>query len=352
MKRLSKKFKDKSAIIFFGGVSVIEKNYDLSKLKELGTDFKIIAEVKSITPKLIQKGFIPDFCFMPYSEKAKTNLMHQIFIQALSVGFNLSSLLKKEYQIEWNNFRKNFSDFAEINNVIYPYKRFKVKKDVVLDNSPLDLIRKYDQISLIVESVNFQEQINVKKIKLKNPVYKFIFSKSVEKAARNTQVFNSSDSYNSAIIALFQAIEHMGFKSIYLLGLDMSILGQMEFSPIYLFKSMRHFDVFHKNCRSTYSGAYPLGWKYASKLLMNYIISILKNRQFNIENYRKAMSLFLHHAFGLEGKYLRTKKEFKEFGNLVEDYKIYNITNDYNYSKKIAGLESIDYQDFLKIAKL
>ena len=51
--------------------------------------------------------------------------------------------LKKEYLDEWINFKDKFGEYADIWRIEYPHKRYRIKRNVVLDNSPLSLLDKF-----------------------------------------------------------------------------------------------------------------------------------------------------------------------------------------------------------------
>src|SRR5205814_96721 len=62
--------------------------------------------------------------------------------------------------------------------------------------------------------------------------------------------------YNSAAIALYPLLRYMGFQTAYCLGMDMSMLGTMEYAAPYTFKSMLHYRWFFRNTRHVFNAAY------------------------------------------------------------------------------------------------
>ena len=58
------------------------------------------------------------------------------------------------------------------------------------------------------------------------------------------------------MMALFPLLHYMGFRSAHFLGLDMSMLGSMEYSAPYTFKSMWHFRWYFRRTRHVFNAVY------------------------------------------------------------------------------------------------
>jgi len=66
---------------------------------------------------------------------------------------------------------------------------------------------------------------------------------------------------NSAAIALYPLLNYMGFREVYFLGMDMSMLGVMEYAALYTFRTMAHFWWFFHSTRHVFNANYRRnGW--------------------------------------------------------------------------------------------
>jgi hypothetical protein len=68
--------------------------------------------------------------------------------------------------------------------------------------------------------------------------------------------------FNSAAIALYPLLHYMGFCDVYFLGMDMSLLGSLEYAAPYTFRSMLDFWWFFRMTRRAFSGNYIHNWLF------------------------------------------------------------------------------------------
>jgi len=356
MHRLQNTHSGKNATIIFGGPSIIENGYDLSLLSQ--KDDVVFLESKALTPKFLEYGVIPDYYMMFYPEKTRTNTLQQQFIQSLSCGFELSKYLKEEYAKEWFEFRDKFGDYAKIGRIEYPHKRFRIKEKVILDNSPLSLISRFPNMKLITYDKAFVAD-GFSSIQLPNAIFKYThdnnitndFNKYFNPTLTDGRLrISSMGGVNSAAIALYPILNYMGFKKVSFVGMDMSILGQFEYSALYTFKSLNMFAKFVDAARKTYPGAFPLG---VNKGLLRFVGSTfndLKNMGilslFSSEKFKKLK----YDAFGQQRKHMRTRAEFKHCNDLFNysNIEFINVCESFRYSMPIDSIQNVSFNEYVK----
>jgi hypothetical protein len=355
MIELQNKYKNKNAIIIFGGPSILENAYDLSLLSN--KENIIFLESKALTPKFVEFGIEPHYYFCPYPEKLRTNSIQAIYMQALACNFELGNCLKQEYRKEWNEFKDKFNEYADIWRINYPHKKYRIKKDVILENSPLSLIQKFPNMRLLTYEDAYLSD-GLSKIKLNNQIYKY---KHTDKLSNNYHdYFNpkivdrkltiqSTNHINSSAISLYPILNFMGFEKVFIVGMDMSNLGSFEYSSLYTFKTMRHFNKFYNESRTTFSSSFPLG---VSKGFRRFFSSAYRDIRFReIKSLISSNKFRLLHRdlFGLQGKFLRPKDEMKNCTELFNNSQInfINVCDLFKYSKPILGIKNISYDDFI-----
>ena len=67
---------------------------------------------------------------------------------------------------------------------------------------------------------------------------------------------------NSSAIVLYPLLRYMGFKQIYLLGMDLTMLGSLEYSARYVFKSMFHFRRYFAKTAKVFNSKYVMNKPY------------------------------------------------------------------------------------------
>lgn len=351
MIRLKNKFPGKDAVIIFGGPSIIENNYDLSLLRNRKAESIIFLDAKSLTPKFLNYGIEPDFFLMYYPEKGRTNTLQQRFLQATSSAFDLQRYIKDEFLDEWIDFKDNFHVYAEIWDVFSPFKRFRIKKDIVLKNSPFDLLKNYANMPLIAFDQAYDRD-NTTALSFPNPVYKYTHNHMANydlKKYYSPEVINGKLSipvitpYNSSAMALYSILNYMGFKKVFFIGMDMSLLGHLEYSALYTFKSMRHFGAFFNAVRPTFSLNFPRG---INNGLRNFVSSVAKRRDLT-----ESFKGLYWDIWGLRGEFLRDRKQFADCKKLFsyDRMEFMNIYEPFEYARPIPGIKNISYRDFLRL---
>ncbi len=350
MIELENKHQGQNAIVIMGGPSILENGYDLSLLNNCSGI--IFLESKALTPRFLEYGIKPDYYMMFYPEKSRTNTLQQQFLQAISCGFELSRCLKKEYVEEWVDFKDRFDQYADIWRFSYPHKRFRIKKDVVLLNSPLSLLEKLPNMNLITYDKAYEaDGFNINR--LPNRVYEYTHDEKLTDSFDsyfNPKVVNGKlaipniGRVNSAAIALYPLLNYMGFKKVFFIGMDMSYLGALEFSSFYTFKSMHHFGRFFNNARPTFSYRFPRGTKNG---IGHFIFSLIKNKY----DMTKIFEDLSYDIRGLNGRFLREKNQYQDCEKLFNynDIEFNNIFQPFKYAKPIPGINNISFNQFIKL---
>lgn len=356
MIELNNKYGNKNAVIIFGGPSILENNYDLSLLST--SDNIIFLQSNALTPKFLEYGIKPDYYFMPYPEKIRTSSLHWLFLQAIACGYELKKNLKEEYIGEWLNFKNKFGEFAEIWRIEYPHKRFRIKSDIMLDNSPLSLIDKYPKMGLITYDLAYKAD-GISKMNLPNKVYQY--SHPNENHSNMNSYFNpeikngvltiSNMGYvNSSAISLYPILKYMGFKKVTLIGMDMSMLGSFEFSAPYTFKTMRGYGKFFNACRKGFSYSFPAGLK---KGILSFGVANFNDlRSFNLRGLLSSGKYvkFNNDVFGLSGQFMKESFQLTDASEIFKSsgMEFVNIYEDYQYAKRIAGIKNVSFKEFIR----
>tara|TARA_B100001029_G_C15058443_1_gene456327 strand:- start:1394 stop:2494 length:1101 start_codon:yes stop_codon:yes gene_type:complete len=360
---LKNKYKDKKAIVIMGGPSIIKNKLSLDLLKSRSD--VIFIEPKTLTPKFLDFKIVPDYILATYPEKLRTNTMQYTFIQAISANYDLEDSLKDEYVEYWQEFLEQFAEYAEIWRINFPHKKYKIKKNIILKNSPNDLLKALPQIPIIA----YEDAINhdgFDSLGFKNDVYKFKinnkgFSKKMNaddynryfnpECTNDNVIVNNFGSLNSATIGVIPVLNFMGFNQICFIGKDMSMLGAMEYSAEFIFKSMYHYRSFFNSCRNVFSYGFPRGvnrglLSFIKHSLLN-IVGLNKNRLPNgIIPYKDLVK----DIWGLKGKFLRNREQFNDYETISKysSIKFLNVYQPTKYTKPVPGMKNITFKEFLK----
>ena len=261
---ISGKYNSQNAILLVGGSSVLPH---LKKIKNLSnSDNKIIVDCKAITPELIKSKIKIDFILCPYPEKIQDNAFHSYVLRSFCAKINMALYIKKKYKKELNYLKKNFLKFYELWRPHKgPHKNFRLKRNVYLRDSPLYLLPKLKNAKLIISFKDFKKKFT--NIRILNKTYqikinnknKFNLKEYLNpKIIKNVLQLNSYNYLNSGAIANIPILKKLGFKKIFFFGLDMNMLGTMEYSVPKIFKSFFHFLVFFFKCRKTFNANFKL----------------------------------------------------------------------------------------------
>lgn len=356
MHRLKNANYGKEAVIIFGGPSILINKYDLSLLEN--NESVVFLESKSLTPGFVNLNISPDYYFMPFPEKTRTNSLQHVFIQAISSGYQLEKSLKNIYKKNWSEFKNVFDKYAEIWRIEYPHKKYRIKKNIILKDSPVSLLGKFPNMKIITseESYNSDE---FHSLNFPNKVYQYThtdnrakdFNDYLDPKVVNGKLVISSMGYiNSAAISLYPILKYMGFKKVTLIGMDMSLLGSMEYSAPFTFKSMRHYGKFFNASRQTFSYAFPRGFYKGVSYFVYYflkdLLSLNVKRFFSLEKY----SNLYRDVFGLSGKFMRGKDQINDAGEIFNNsgMEFVNIYEPSKFSVPIPKIKNISYTEYIK----
>ena len=280
MHRLKNAFSRERAAVIFGGPSIIENKLDLSRLDS--KNYVVFLECKALTPQFLTFGLEPDFFLMSYPEKCKSNSLQNVIFQSFLAEYSIDHLIRDRFRQELDFMRSNFNDYFESWKLHRgPHKRYRWKPDVYLPNSPFGLLSRLKDAAAITYVHSFNHYVT--RWLFDNPVYLYDHVDALEigalgpagpsSTAEAKEPFVLDDYYhptvkdgmlkvkdyrftNSAAIAFFPLLNYMGFKTVYCLGLDMSMLGSMEYAAPYTFKSMRHYGKFFKKAAPVFNASF------------------------------------------------------------------------------------------------
>jgi hypothetical protein len=135
---------------------------------------------------------------------------------------------------------------------------------VQLKDSPTDLLAKLPTVRLLAE----RTQLETYCPDLGGPNERYLYDQGHDLetfslaayyalAEEGDRVFvRNSSFHNSAAIALYPLLHYMGFRTVFLLGMDMSMLGSLEYGAPYSFKSMLHFRWYFWRTRHVFNADY------------------------------------------------------------------------------------------------
>jgi len=145
-----------------------------------------------------------------------------------------------------------------------PHKRYRWRTDIELKDSPCELLQKLPSTKILA---------NRRLLKTYFPNFAHANERYEFEQTANREPFNLDRYYtvderdgdvivrdygflNSAAIALYPLLRYMGFQTAYFLGMDMSMLGTMEYSAPFTFKSMLHYRWFFHKTKHVFNAAY------------------------------------------------------------------------------------------------
>lgn len=316
MIRLRDIYTNKTALVIFGGASIIENKIALEKLDK--KRYTIFLESKALTPIFLQYDIQPDYYLMFFPNKCQSNAFQHVILQSFLANIDLVPLLRPELVPEYIFMKRHFNKYYEPwNEKKGPHKKYRYKVDKFCKNSPFDLlpnipdarILSFKKTYLMYQTTcDFSNEVYLcDEVQGKNVFdlddYFMVNEEGAQVAIKDYSFLNS------AAIALFPILNYMGFKEIYFLGWDMSMLGSMEYAAPYTFKSMRHYEVFFNKAQRTFNANFK------------------KNRK----------------------KFMRPKSEFDSIREILRYKRIRfkNIYVPYKYAAKIIGIENISFEQFL-----
>lgn len=319
MHRLKNAHRGERAAVILGGPSLIEQRFDFEHLRR--RDYVVFVESKSLTPFLLTAGPVPDYFLMLFPEKCKANAFQNFVYRSFLAHVDISPFVKREWDHVVADMKINFDKYFEPwRPQKGPHKRYRFRPNVYLKDSPVDLLPRMAKTKIISNrellSLHFPD------VTFSNPLYLYLFE-----APQTARPFNLEDYYtpieqdgnvvlryngffNSAAIALYPLLHFMGFREVYFLGMDMSMLGSLEYAALYTFQSMRHFRWYFLRTNDVFGPAYRV------------------NKPF----------------------YLRPQSEFEDLRALLNygRVKFVRVYERFRYAAPIEGIPTMSLQQFLR----
>jgi len=263
MHRLKNAFAGRRAAVVMGGPSLIDRRFPFERLAS--KDLVTFVDARALTPHLVQSGFQPDFVLMLFPEKCSHNGFHNLVFRSFLADYRIDGLVKPEYRRIVEEMRDRFDEYFEPWRPHRgPHKRYRWRSGVRLPDSPFDCLTRTPAAKLIVNRELLDSY--VPQFPFPNERYYFGQSSEAEPFDRSRYygVMDGGDVpivrgygfYNSAAIVLYPLLHYMGFRKAFFLGMDMSMLGTMEYAAPFTFKSMLHYRWFFRRTRHVFNAAY------------------------------------------------------------------------------------------------
>lgn len=344
MRKLRDRFTGERALVILGGPSIVEHRWDLARLRGR---FVVFLEARALTPRFLSYALAPDFFMMFYPEKCKANALQGVIFQSFLAGIDLRPLLREEWLPEVERLTRDLAAYWEPWRDDVRHKRLRWKPDVYLAGSPFDLLPRVPEMACLTCIGPFQQYVRAHV--LEHDVYSYDMEAAREPFSSTAYydaheegdrvVLRDFSFSNSAAIALFPLLKYLGFRSVYLLGMDMSMLGSMEYAALYTFRSLDHFRRFFEPARAVFSAAYP--------------------RRFGMELYRQWCE---HGARGLlhpaawrvladrNPWFIRPYYEFDSLRQVLADETMtfVNVHEPWPYARPVPGVLNVSFETLVR----
>jgi hypothetical protein len=287
---------------------------------------------------------------MFYPEKCKANSFQTAIFQSFLCGLDLGHLIRPELQPVLADMRMRFHDYFDPWQPDVPHKRYRWKPDVFLKDSPFDLLPRLVNASLITyikpyreycTSMRFRHAVHTYDLRpADGPFSVDAYYRPV--AVDGALVLRDFLFTNSAAIALFPLLHFLGIRRVYFLGMDMSMLGSMEYAALYTFKSLGHYAAFFGRARAAFGSSFPrsrraeiveeLRWGGAGRL----------RDLFRVALWRKALD---RHA-----RFMRPLSERRSLRAVLSFHGIQfvNVFEPFRFALPIEGISNISFERFLR----
>jgi hypothetical protein len=271
MIRLKDAHKGERALVIFGGPSLLAQGFDFGWLRDCG--YTTFLETKALTPGFLSNGVAPDYYLMLFPEKTKDNTLQHWVYRSLLADYDVEPLLKPVYRPVAAEIRARFAEnFETWRPEKGPHKNFRWRPDVYLRDSPYELLAQVPQPKIIANQALREHYFPHYAYEDRTYYFDYIqhesefdLDKYYTPIEREGRLFlRCADTFmNSAAIALYPLLRYMGFKETYFIGMDMSILGSLEYAAPYTFQSMAHFWWFLRRNGRVFNGNYRAnGWLF------------------------------------------------------------------------------------------
>ena len=317
MIRLKNAHKGEHAAIIFGGPSLVAQEFDFSALKRQGC--VVFLEAKALTPWFLERGVEPDYYFMPFPEKTKDNALQNFVYRGLLAGVNIVPFLKSRWRPMARHLVERFDTYYESWSPHKgAHKRYRLRPEVYLPDSPFALLSRLRKARLVVNRQrmvdHFPGVASAERLHLfeaLEPDGEFTLARyfDVDDSSGVAKLHQFSSHTNSAAIALYPLLHYMGFREAYCLGMDMSMLGSMEYAATFTFRSMLAFRWFFYRVRHTFNADYRTNTPY----------------------------------------YYRPASEFDDLRRLVggSELKLTRVYSSWKYAAPVSGVPTVSPQEFL-----
>ncbi|MAG69496.1 MAG: hypothetical protein CL471_04250 [Acidobacteria bacterium] len=317
MNRLKGAHSGERAVVIFGGPSLIAQGFDFASLRDRG--FVTFLEAKALTPHL-RSTLAPDYYLMLFPEKSKDNGLQQFIFRSFLADFRIDRWLKPECARVATHLRAHFHDYFETwRPQRGPHKRFRWRSDGYLQDSPYDLLRHIPRTRILANRSLIDEHFPHFAYSDRTFYFgqlpgekQFELGNYFTPVERDGQVLlRCGDTFlNSAAIALYPLLRFMGFRETFFLGMDMSMLGSLEYAAPYTFKSMLHFRWFFYRTRHVFNA------------------NFLANRRF----------------------FQRPQSEFEDLRRVWDNpyTRFTRVFDPWKYATPVEGIRTMSVADFLK----
>ncbi len=263
MHRLKDAHRGERAAVILGGPSLIEQQFEIERLRS--RSFVVFLESKALTPRFLQSGVVPDYFLMLFPEKCSSNGFHNFVYRAFLAGYKFDGLVRPEFQPVIAEMRERFDEYFESWRPHRgPHKRYRWRPNIQLKDSPYELLGNLPTTRVLAN----RDLLSKYFPEFHHPNERYLFDQPSEAEQFNIDdYYNVIDDdgrvvvrnygfYNSAAVALYPLLRYMGFRTAYFLGMDMSMLGTMEYGAPYTFKSMLHYRWYFRNTKHVFNAAY------------------------------------------------------------------------------------------------
>ena len=319
MIRLRDAHRGERAVVVLPGPSLTESGFDFAALQ--GRGLVTFLDTKALTPRVLASGFVPDYFLMPFPEKAQDNALQHFVYRSFLAGSRIEGLLRPEFQVVAREMRSRFDEYFETWRPHRgPHKRYRLRPNVYLQDSPYDLLPQMPGPRIIANRVlldrcftGFPYAERTHYFSLESGETSFDAEKYFTPVEQDGAVsVRCVDAFlNSAAIAMYPLLRYMGFREVYFLGMDMSMLGSLEYAAPYTFRSMAHFWWFFRRARHVFNANY------------------------------KANGLFFR----------RPQSEFEDLRMLWADapLKLTRVYDPWRYATPVEGINTIGLDEFLTL---
>jgi hypothetical protein len=291
--RLKNAYRGERAAVIMGGPSLLDQRFALERLRS--RNVVVFLESQALTPRFLESGLVPDYFLMLFPQKCSGNGFHNFVFRSFLAGRKLDALVRSDFVPIVRNLRERFDEyFMAWRPHRGPHKKYRWRQDVELENSPAALLRQLPATKILANRPLLAEAFP----SFSHPNERFEFEHgepqrdlpfstgryyAVEE--REGRVFVPDFGFlSSAAISLYPLLKYMGFRTVYMLGMDMSMLGTMEYAAPYTFKSMLHYRWFFQRSQHVFNAAYKPNrpWYFRPKSEFDDLKALLDPEQIDL----------------------------------------------------------------------